>query len=161
MSTTTLTDVRDGIAAQIRRIIPRHAASRSMRWRWAGDRNVANKVAGPSRTFDLLPALPIEVPGGGYGDGLQYAAEVAIRVTYDRMTDIDATLLGADDIADLSAMLVAVHIGIPGMLPIETEGSRSDPLLRAVIDPDSKESRRVVDLFFTVHYYAADTVSLE
>lgn len=157
---TTLLAVRAALIIQIKTIVPRHEPRRAERWRWVGDLNTGSKVGGPGRSFDLIPDIATEVPGGAYGNGIQYSAELTIAAMYDRWSHVEFALAASDDGADLAALLVRAHTAIPGMLPIETEG-RSDILLRPVLDPTSTEARQKLGWVFTVNFWASDTVATE
>jgi hypothetical protein len=159
MSTTNVRAIRTAIAQRIARIIPRNAQHREMRWTWV-ERDAGRDVRGPSRSFDLVPGIAEETLEG-YGDGLQYAVELRLRATYDRLTDVEFGELASDDIADLAVMLVTAHEDVAGLIPFETNASKQEPIVRAEVDPDSTETRRMVEFIFRANFYASDTVQLE
>jgi hypothetical protein len=159
METTTLANIRTALAQLVVRIVPRHQAHRAVRWCWQDDQR--SHVAGPLRTFDLVPSIAEEVPGGAYGEGILYRSAFQLVATYDRWTDIEVTLAASDDGADLAAMLVRAHTTIAGMMPLEMEASaRGEPLLLPLVDPESPEGRRVVRWLFVVKFWASDVVEL-
>lgn len=160
MSTTNVRAIREAIAQRVRRIIPRNAQHRDMRWTWLEDRDAGRTVAGPTRSFDIVPGIAEETLEG-YGDGIQYAVELRIRATYDRLTDVEFGEVASDDVADLAAMLVTAHEAVAGLIPFETNATKQQPLIRAEIDPDSTETRRTVEFVCTANFYASDTVELE
>jgi hypothetical protein len=155
--TTTIEAVRAGLATQIQRIIPRAERHRDTRWRYLDTID----VAGTLRNFGIVAEIPQEVPGAYGSEGIEYAAILRIRVAYDGLGDQEAKLLAAEDAEDLAALLVRVHASISGMFPVETERSRSIPLLLPTTTDDSEEARRVVEFVVVVHYFAADTVALD
>lgn len=159
METTSLAALRTALAQLVTRIVPRYEPNRAVRWCWQDDQR--SHVAGPLRTFDLVPTIAEEVPGGAYGEGILYRSTFAFVAVYDRCSDVEVTLAASDDGADISAMLVRAHTTIPGMMPIEMEAStRGEPLLVPLVDADSPDGRRVVRWLFTVKFWASDVVEM-
>lgn len=157
MNHTSLDAIVNKLVEQIVRVVPRYEPDRE-RSRW---RHVEGDVRGAARSFDVIPSLPAETPGGAYGDGIQYHASLTIRVAYDELTDKKANLMAAGDLEDLTALLVRLHHDVDGMFPIETEPSRGEPVLTPTVDTDTEEGRRVVEFRVVVHYLASDTVQME
>jgi hypothetical protein len=154
---TSIDLVREGIARQIERIIPRAEAHRDTRFAW--QRDIA--TTGTLRNFDVLADMPTEVPGGAYGGGIEYATILRVRIAYDELGDQDFVALASMDAEDIAALLVRVHALVPGLFPFETERSRSTPLLVTTIDDASEEARRVVEHLVEVHYWVSGEVMLE
>lgn len=154
---TSIDSVREGIARQIERIIPRAEAHRDTRFRWQRDVD----IAGTLRNFDVLADMPAEVPGGAFGGGVEYSAILRIRIAYDELGDQDFVALAAADAEDIAALLVRVHALLPGLFPFETERSRSTPLLVTTTDSATEEARRVVEHLVDVHYWVSGEVNLE
>lgn len=160
METTNLTAIRTALAQLVKRIVPRHEAHRSARWHWQDDQR--STVSGPLRTFDLVPTIAEEVPGGAYGEGILYRSTFSLRAIYDRFSDLEVTLAASDDAADLAAALVRAHTTIAGMMPIEMEASsRAETLLLPLVDQESPEGRRAVTWLFGVRWWASDVVELD
>jgi len=151
-ATTDANTIREEFARQVRTIVPRFAPRREERFQWQRDR----EIAGPLRNFDAVFEAEVEVPGGFYGGGLEYASTVQINVSYP-VSEADLPRFMGSDAQDIAAILIRLHTSIPGMFPIGVRGE-----LPISEQSFTGEPGAYVGTFTTrINFFVADTVTTE
>ena len=154
MTTFTLIDpetIREGIAALIENISPRHLPERSTLWTWLRDQ----EISGTLRGFDVLIDIEREVPDGAYGGGILYTAPMEIRISYPVSESMRPRIIGADA-QDIAATLIRAHDSIPGMFPTSVRGS--EPISEIAYTGES--GRFVATLTSQIYFFTSDVVAV-
>lgn len=152
MAHTDAETVREALAAQLVRVIPRYAPQRAERWTWQRDQ----EICGTIRNFDVVLEPEAEVIRGAYGDGLEYAADTAIVVSYPVSEPDLARYAGADG-QDLAAVLIRLHTSVPGMQPVSMRGLL--PVSERILD--GSPGAYVVTFRASLHFMVSDLVAQE